>query len=92
MNAVIHALKHKQMKTIVALCIGAVGYSCFPAHEIQAEMVDATLIKVEEVNRYPNIRQKILTWQTERAVAFVTIEPSSVNIPIGTHTKVLLQK
>ena len=74
------------------MTLGVLCYACFPAREIQAELVNATLVKVEEVNRYPNIRQKILTWQTERAVSFVTIEPSSTNIPIGTQTKVLLQK
>jgi len=80
------------MKTILAVGLCAMCYSCFPAHEIQAEMVDATLVKVEEVSRYPNIKQKIFTWETDRAVSFVTVESSSIDIPIGTHTKVLLQK
>jgi hypothetical protein len=55
-------------------------------------MVNAKLVNVEEVTRYPNKKQKILTWQTDRAVSFINIEPSTTNIPIGTHTKVLLQK
>lgn len=80
------------MKTILAMTLGVLCYACFPAREIQAELVNATLVKVEEVNRYPNIRQKIFTWQTERAISFVTIEPSSTNIPIGTQTKVLMHK
>lgn len=80
------------MKTILAICLCTLCYACFPAHEIQAEMVDATLVKVEEVSRYPNIKQKILTWQTDRSVSFITIESASTNIPVGTHTKVLLQK
>lgn len=81
------------MKTFlaaVALC--ALCYACVPSQEIQGEMVDATLVKVEEVNRYPNIKQKLLTWQTDKAVSFVTIESAATNIPIGTHTKVILQK
>lgn len=80
------------MKNFLALALCGLCYSCFPAREIQAEMVDATLIKVEEVSRYPNIKQKILTWQTQKAITFVTFEPSSINIPIGTLTKVLVQK
>lgn len=80
------------MKTILTISLCTLLYACFPAHEIQAEMVDATLVKVEEVNRYPNIRQKILTWQTDRAISFVTVESATVQIPIGTHTKVLLQR
>lgn len=80
------------MKSIIAIALCAVCYSCFPAKEIQAELVNATLIKVEEINRYPNIKQKILTWQTDKLVSFVTFEPSTTNIPIGTLTKVLVQK
>ncbi|NTS41449.1 hypothetical protein HRG84_11085 [Flavisolibacter sp. BT320] len=80
------------MKTILSLAICAVCYACFPAKEVQAEMVYATLVKVEEVNRYPNLRQKIFTWQTEKDVSFVTYEKPSVNIPIGTQTRVLMTK
>ena len=80
------------MKTIFVLSLGILCYACFPAREFQGEMVNATLVKVVEVNRYPDIKQKILTWQTERAISFVTIEPSSTNIPLGTQTKVLIHK
>jgi hypothetical protein len=67
-------------------------YACFPSRDLQAEMVFATLVKVEEVNRYPNLKQKVLTWQTAKSVSFVTFESSSVNLPIGTKTRVLVQK
>lgn len=80
------------MKAFLAGTLCSLLYACFPAREIQAEMVNATLVKVEEVNRYPNIKQKILTWQTDKALSFVTVESASVNIPIGTHAKVLVQK
>lgn len=80
------------MKTILLIVMSALCYACFPAREVQAEMVFATLVKVEEVNRYPNIRQKVFTWQTEKDVAFVTIEPITVDIPLGTHTRVLLTR
>ncbi len=80
------------MKTILSIAICAVCYACFPARDLQAEMVYATLVKVEEINRYPNVKQKILTWQTEKDVSFVTYEPSSVNIPVGTQARVLVTK
>lgn len=80
------------MKLLLSFVTSAFLVSCFPARELQAEMVYATLVKVEEVNRYPNIRQKILTWQTDKSVSFVTYERSSVNIPVGTQTRVLVHK
>jgi hypothetical protein len=80
------------MKTILSIAVCVMCYSCFPAREVQAELVYATLVKVEEVNRYPNLKQKILTWQTDKEISFVTYEKSSINIPIGTQTRVLMTK
>lgn len=80
------------MKLLLSVAISIMLFACAPGRELQAEMVYATLVKVEEVNRYPNIKQKILTWQTEKAISFVTYESSSVNLPIGTKTRVLVQK
>jgi hypothetical protein len=80
------------MKLFLSLAISTLCVSCFTGRELQAEMVSATLVKVEEVSRYPNIKQKVLTWQTDKSVSFVTFESSSVNIPLGTQTRVLVQK
>ncbi|HEY1022802.1 MAG TPA: hypothetical protein VGE06_10850 [Flavisolibacter sp.] len=80
------------MRTILSIAVCALCYACFPSREVQAEMVFATLVKVEEVNRYPNFKQKILTWQTEKDVSFITYEKSSVDIPIGTQTRVLMAR
>lgn len=80
------------MKLLFTVAICTMCYACFPGRKLQAEMVYATLVKVEEVNRYPNIKQKILTWETDKAVSFVTYESPSVNLPIGTKTRVLVQK
>lgn len=80
------------MKTLYTLALCMICYACFPAREVQAEMLDATLVKIEVINRYPNVRQKVLTWQTERSVSFVTFESASYDIALGTHAKVLVQK
>lgn len=80
------------MKNILPVTLCILCYSCFPSRDIQAEMVDATLVKVVEISRYPDIKQKMLTWQTNKAISFVTYESATVNIPIGTQAKVLLQK
>ena len=80
------------MKVFLSIIIGAMCYACFPSREIQAEIVYATLVKVEEVSRYPNNRQKLLTWETDRAISFVTYEPVSLSLPVGTKTMVLLQR
>lgn len=80
------------MKTVLSIAVCAMCYACFPAREVQGEMVYATLVKVEEINRYPNLKQKILTWQTEKNVSFVTFERASVDLPIGTQARVLMTR
>jgi hypothetical protein len=80
------------MKFFYTLVLSACCFACAPSRELQAEMMFATLVKVEEVKRYPNIRQRVLTWQAENAVSFVTFESAAVDIPIGTKTRVLVQK
>lgn len=80
------------MKLFTTLALSTLCYACLPGRELQAEMVFATLVKVEEVARYPNLKQKVLTWQTEKAISYVTFESASVNLPIGTKARVLIHK
>ncbi len=80
------------MKLFTSLAICTMCYACFSGRKVQAEMVFATLVKVEEVNRYPNLKQKVFTWETDKAISYVTFEKPSVNLPIGTRTRVLIQK
>jgi hypothetical protein len=80
------------MKLVYAFAFCTMCYGCFPGRELQAEMVYATLVKVEVVNRYPNLKQKVLTWETEKSVSYVTYESSSVSLPIGTKARVLVHK
>jgi hypothetical protein len=80
------------MKLLLPALICTMCYACFPGKEVQAELIYATLVKVEEVNRYPNIKQKVLTWQTDKSVSFVTYERASIDLPIGTKTRVLVHR
>lgn len=91
-NKIIYRVKHFSMKLFILLSLSTIGYACFPGREVQAEMVYATLVKVEEVNRYPNAKQKVFTWETDKAISYVTFEKSSVNLPLGTRARVLVQK
>jgi hypothetical protein len=78
----------RKLFLFVAICI--MCCSCFPQKDLQAELTYATLVKVEEVNRYPNLKQKIFTWETAKLISFKTFESSSMDIPIGTKTRVLV--
>ena len=80
------------MKTLALAMVVCSIFSCATEHEIQADMVDATLIKVEMVRRYPNAQEKWLTWSTSKTVNYITIEPVNTNVEIGMVRKVMIRK
>jgi hypothetical protein len=84
--------KRHNMKTIVLAMISCPILSCTTERDIQADIVDATLIKVEMVKRYPNAQEKWLTWSTSKAVNYVTVEPANSNAEIGMVRKVMIRK
>jgi len=79
-------------KLYLSIAICTMCFSCSVEKDLQGEFVYATLVKVVEVNRYPNLKRKVLTWETDKLVSFTTFESSSENIPIGTKTRVLVFK
>ena len=78
------------MKSLLAFIMALVG--CTAEREIQADMVDATLVNIEVRNRYPDITEKVLTWRTSNKITYVTFEPAHTDLAIGTLRKVLVQK
>ena len=79
-------------KLFLSAVVCTLCWSCFGSRDLQGELVYATLVKVQEVNRYPNIKMQVLTWETAKSVSFVTFEPSDEKIAIGTKARVLVFK
>jgi hypothetical protein len=80
------------MKSLLLLfAFASILGGCASQHEIEADMVAATLVKVDVVNRSSG-KEKILTWKTNKDITYITYEPDYVNIPLGTITHVLIQK
>ena len=84
-------LKTLQMKLFI-VGLAAVLFACRTEREIQANMIDVSLIKIAIINRYPNLQQKMLTWRASDNVLYVTYEPMNINIDLGTKTTVLIRK
>lgn len=80
------------MKSILPLMLlAACTIGCSTEHEIQADMVAATLIKADVIRRNTGT-EKVYTWKTESGITYVTFEPYYVDIPIGTVARVLIRK
>jgi hypothetical protein len=56
------------MKTILAIATVIALYSCLGPHELQAEMVNAELIKIDTAFRYTNDPQQMLTWRDDNHI------------------------
>jgi hypothetical protein len=79
------------MKALLLL-LGTTLFSCAMQREVQADLVDVELVKIETVQRYPDLEQKLLTWKDENNISYITFEPMSTNYKIGSQMKVMIRK
>jgi hypothetical protein len=80
------------MKAMILLLGATLAYSCTTEKEIQSDMVDVQLVKIETVQRYPDFEQKLLTWRDRNNIDYITFEPASSEYKVGTFMKVLVRK
>ncbi|MGN6166299.1 MAG: hypothetical protein ACTHOF_17340 [Flavisolibacter sp.] len=80
------------MKAMILLLGVTLAYSCTTQKEIQSDMVDVQLVKIETVQRYPDVEQKLLTWRDRNNIDYITFEPISSEYKVGTFMKVLVRK
>ena len=80
------------MKPFLLTMVTGFLLACNTEHEIQADVVSASLVKIDTLVRYPNIRQKMLTWQADDKVLYVTYEPMYTDISIGYVRQIMIRK
>jgi len=71
---------------LVALC------SCVARKEVQVQMVNAPLVKVDTVYRFNTDPQKQLTWKDENDIEYVTFASLGTSYPIGSKMMVLVRR
>ena len=72
----------------LAACI----ISCTGQREIQMDMTDVQLVKIDTIQRYPYSSEKILTWRDENNIDYVTFVPVEMYYPLGARIKVMLKR
>ncbi|MGV3528680.1 MAG: hypothetical protein ACO1OO_07290 [Flavisolibacter sp.] len=80
------------MKPILSLVLIIALTGCFPQRELQADLVDVTLVKVDTTHRFPDSDKKILTWMTSNKLTIVTFEPAEAYYPVGTRMKMMIPR
>ncbi len=76
------------MKTILAAIGFIVVIGCGTQKEIQVEMVQAELIKIDTIFRQPK-EQKLLTWRGQDNVEYISFVSMNQTYSLGTSMMVL---
>lgn len=79
----------KRLCTFLSLSLFA---ACSIEREVQADTISASLVKINVINRYPNLRQKMLTWRGTDNVLYVTFEPVATEVTLGDTRQVMVRK
>ncbi|HEX6916222.1 MAG TPA: hypothetical protein VF145_13325 [Chitinophagaceae bacterium] len=78
------------MKKLFVIAVAAVFTGCFSTREgIQANLIDAELIRIDTVQRYVNTYQQLLTWRTSDHMEYVSYVPMGRKYVVGTRMAVL---
>ncbi len=72
--------------TLCTLC------SCYSGKELQADVMNAQLVKIDTIYRYPNIREQVLTWKCSTGVEYTSIDKLRNVYTLGSTMKVLVRK
>jgi hypothetical protein len=80
------------MKTIVAIAIVILFYSCAGPRAVQAEMISAQLIKIDTAFRYAREPEQVLTWRDDNHIDYVTYAPLKNNFLLGSRMVVLVTR
>jgi hypothetical protein len=81
------------MKSVFCILAMAMFFACATSREIEVDFVDAELVRIDTVFRYPNTYQQVLTWRsTESNVHYVSYTPLSTSYLLGSRMLVMVQK
>jgi hypothetical protein len=80
------------MKTILVIAAIVALYSCTARRELQADIVNAELIKIDTVYRYASNPQRQLTWRDDYDIEYVTYAALSTTYALGTRMMVLVKR
>ena len=77
---------------LVAATIAAAAVGCASEREVQMDLTDVQLVKIDTIQRYPNASEKVLTWRGEDQISYVTVVPIETFYPIGARMKVMVKR
>lgn len=80
------------MKTTITLIFAGILFGCTQEREIQMSMTSVQLVKIDTIQRYPDITEQLLTWLSEDNVSYVTYEPMHKHYALGSRINVMVKR
>ena len=79
------------MKTLIIPLLAATALAgCFSNREIQVEMVNARLVRIDTIHRYSESEwKKQLTWRDNQNMEYISYAPLQAMYSVGTTMAVL---
>jgi hypothetical protein len=76
---------------LMAAVISAFIIGCTEQKEIQMNIADVQLIKIDTVRRFDGM-EKLLTWRSDDQVEYVTYVPIEMYYPLGARMKAMIKR
>jgi hypothetical protein len=70
----------------------AVFVGCAGEKQIQMNLTDVQLVKIDTIRRYPENAQKLLTWRDENNINYVTFVSLEIYYTVGARMKVMVKR
>ena len=78
-------------KTFGFFAVSIILYSCSANKEIQVNMVNAELVKIDTITRYP-YQEKVLVWKGSNNVEYISYAPINRKHIVGEKMPVMVQR
>jgi hypothetical protein len=73
------------MKAVLVLAlVAAILTGCYSTREIQVEMVSATLVRIDTVNRETQFQKQLFTWRDQKNIEYTSFESMNKYYVVGT--------
>jgi hypothetical protein len=81
------------MKAVLCLMGLGILFACGTSREIEVDFVNAELVKIDTVYRYPNNYEQVLTWKSvDNNVQYVSYASIHNSFAVGSRMLVLVKK
>jgi hypothetical protein len=80
------------MKTLVLLVLAGCTFGCSSQKEIQMNLSEVELVRIDTVRRYNTGSEQLLTWRSPENISYVTFEPMHIRYSVGEKMKVMVRR